>query len=484
MYHALIFNVRAKDSTERQRQLGGYRIATYLRQEGWDIEVIDYVSHWTLEELQELTRSRVTNSTVFFGFSSIFNHWDSGLEDFCVWVKEKYPDIQLIIGAAVTKEIKSNVLDYYINGYGEYAILELTKSLIGNTPHGGIKFDLKYPEKKVIRANIDYPAYPMKSLMVKYENRDFILPTEWLGIEFSRGCKFECIYCTYAVLGVKGDYTRDADDFYTQMMDTYDRFGVKNYFCSDETFNDRSDKIVKFADAADKLSFQPFISGFIRADLLASRPKDWEHIARLGFLGQFYGIETFNHETGKAIGKGMNPDRLLPGLLEARKYFLNNGRKLYRGQISLICGLPYETRETLNKTRDWLVENWQGESFCWFTLEIGATNDRPSILYNNYQKYGYRKINAYDTDLGFASTDHTIEWENDYWNSQEACYYTYELQNYLSNYDFRGTPFTLGNYYEPIEESIHFKHDFKRNVKNLKRFHADIKSYINKKLSL
>ena len=107
--------------------------------------------------------------------------------------------------------------------------------------------------RPLLSANDQYSAFPMKSLNVIYEDRDYIQPYEWLGIEFARGCKFSCDFCNFPVLGVKGDYSRDADDFGIQIKDAYDRFGVTNYLVADETFNDRTEKIAKFADRKARL---------------------------------------------------------------------------------------------------------------------------------------------------------------------------------------------------------------------------------------
>ena len=64
--HALILSIQNRYIT---RNLGAHRIATFLREQGWDIEVVDYVGFWPREQLLELVKSRITNDTVFLGFS-------------------------------------------------------------------------------------------------------------------------------------------------------------------------------------------------------------------------------------------------------------------------------------------------------------------------------------------------------------------------------------------------------------------------------
>ena len=73
-----------------------------------------------------------------------------------------------------------------------------------------------------------------------------------LSFETSRGCRFKCSYCNFPILGVKDDYTRDADDFDTNLRRNYDDWGVTEYIITDDTFNDYVEKIRKYADRVDK----------------------------------------------------------------------------------------------------------------------------------------------------------------------------------------------------------------------------------------
>lgn len=393
MHKSLLFN---NHNVFSQRPGGVYRIATFLRSHDWDVEVVDWAPYWELDELKELARQRITHETVFVGFGCFFSYWDENNDLFCAWLKETFPHIKIILGAGTKPVITSKDIDYFVYGFGENAILAIAASLTGNTPGIGIKFDPDFfgMKTKVVNGNDHYPSFPVRSLMIKYEDRDYIDSSEWLSVEFGRGCIFECTFCNFPVLGVKGDYSRDADDFVLQLKDAYERFGVTNYYAADETFNDRSDKITKFANVVDQLPFRPFFSGFIRADLMVSRPQDWEPLMRLGFLGHFYGIETFNHPTGKFIKKGMHPDKLKDGILQAKDYFLSNDRKLYRGIMSLILGLPHETKETLQDTANWLCTHWKDECADMnpFEIPIDEKMNKLSIIGKDWAKFGYSEL--------------------------------------------------------------------------------------------
>jgi hypothetical protein len=167
----------------------------------------------------------------------------------------------------------------------------------------------------------------------------------------------------------------------------------------------------------------------------------------MGFTGHHYGIESTNPKTLKVIGKGMDPDKLLSGLLDARSYFKKHGS--YKGQISLIAGLPYETRDSLEKTIKWTVENWRTENVMLFPLYIPKNDggDTSSKLTDDWSKYNYRetKVDLYPTikekfgniptqyGTGNALVAHTgLSWENDHWNVQDAMEIV--LGYYMNNY--------------------------------------------------
>lgn len=505
-YHALIFssNVKLND-----RSTGGHRIATFLRDEGWDVEVIDFAAHWKLEELKELLNSRVSSNTMFFGFSCFISYWNNTLTELTHHMKRSYPNIKILLGGssiAFAPAPKENV-DYWVDGFGEKALLEVVKSIVGNTP-SNLMFDVSsFGDKKLIKAIKSYPAYPLDSYKNILEKRDFLKPYEWLTTEFSRGCKFSCTFCNFPILGVKGDNSRTQDDFEEELRHNYDNFGIKNYFIADETFNDRTEKIIKFADVVDKLNFKPFFSGFIRADLLIVHKDSWDPLIKLGMGGHYYGIETFNHASAKVIKKAMNPDKLKSGLLEVKKYF--SERIDYKATISLIAGLPFETKESLLDTEHWMRDNWSDQNATMWPLEIediDYQNDYTNIseFGKNLLNFGIKKMenydeklmvkmenlwdseNQFDDYLGDSFHRKGLKWEHETMNIIEATAISARFQklesfNVLPSWHLNKPSIIMG--YEVDLPAMHYfdVHMLRKGIKNRKKFLQD---YIDNKLSM
>ena len=490
MYHCLIFNVEKENHA---RNLGAYRIAHWLRNQNWDAEVIDYALLWSFDELVQLAKIRINKNTKFIGFSFQFGVWDETLERFAFWLNTFYPDIKLISGSSIWPA-KNTPIDYHIYGFGEYALDHLLKYLFSN---GAKPQMVEYGNIRLIDA-AKYPAYPLSDYSVYYEERDFIQPWEFLCIETGRGCIFKCSFCNFSILGVKTDHSTSSESFERQLKENYSRWGVKNYLISEETFNDRPDKIKKFAKVVNELDFTPWFSAFIRLDLLLSRVDDKKLLEDMNVLGHYYGIESFNSQTAKAFKKGMAPEKIKSGLLDIKKFYSDGGK--YRGTASFILGGPHETKETLDETLKWSIDNWSDQAIAFFVLGIPiGENRRPSELTDNYEKHGYRETtlsklkNKYPNEKGIFqrisnkrkySDDRSLLWENDHMDIIE-CHKIYDnWKKARSEHGFKLTGFMMGKFMGK-NTTINDKLKFNWNQLNEytleeQKWHRE---YINKKLN-
>ena len=418
----------------------------------------------------------------------MFSIWSPVLEQFCGWIKERYPDIAIISGSGVKPMFASDHVDFYVQGFGELALLDLVGWLAGNGSRPRFSLE-KVNGKPIILANDHYAAFPMSSLLVRYQPRDFIQPSEWLTIETARGCKFQCKFCNFPVLGVKGDYSRDAEDFKIQLRETYDTFGVDKYIIADETFNDRTEKISKFADAVQELDFDPYFTAYIRADLMVSRDRDRHELARMNVFGHFYGIESFSTASARAVGKGMDGDRLKQGLADSRRFFENHSAGLYRASLGMIIGLPHETTCSLEQSLAWLIDNWQGQGYTVYPLYIPQGQQAQASRFTmDYARYGYDHMdvqasaqeNEGTRKKGGGAVHHMI-WKNAHMDWYQASAIADKWVAVKYDKDFRPGCFSLAHKLKQkhsIREKINLGYAEFERLKN-----DDIEQYINCKLN-
>ena len=384
------YNILEEDRERKvslRRAAGAHKIASFLREYGADVEVVDFAFMWKLEELKDLWKSRYHSKTLFLGISTTFHQASGYLWQFVEWIREKYPHITIIGGTLSIDKLLGFYCDWYVYGYGEFAALELVKAIKDGTTSKIIHHNIN--GKKIINANINYKSFPKKDLTVRYEDRDFIQPHEVLDLEFSRGCIFQCAFCNYPILSVKEDHSRHEDNLYTELLENYERWGTTRYNLADETVNDYHKKLARYANVVKKLPFKPELQGYARADILVSTKKHWETYVDLGFMSHFYGVESLYHPAAKAIGKGMDSGKLKEGLLEFKEWAYKNNDGFYVAFMSLIAGLPNETYETLTEQVEWLRKNWYDQFSVMGVLQIhmpNATTIRKTLCFARKQK--------------------------------------------------------------------------------------------------
>jgi len=352
---------------QSSRGPGSHKIASHLRDLGnWDVEVIDYWSAFTLDDLKRLVDMRITKKTIFVGFSQAFASYHGKQLHLEKYIKDNYPWVATVAGSIGLIAILNTSADYHVVGRGEYGMEALCKHL---TNSGSVKIkEITHPYSgdkvfKVIDCKYDYPAEPKSRVKVSYEERDLIESNETLTMELSRGCRFKCSFCDYYPLGVKGDWTRDVDDFESELRENYDRWGITNYLLTDETINDRTEKLEKFGAVVKTLPFTPRFHGYMRADLLIHRgQRELDAVKQLNVAGHWYGVESLNHKTAKSVGKGMASDRMKEGLLQLDKDFVVN--------MSFILGLPHESIESMRSTMRWITDNFNHRQVHMYPLSL------------------------------------------------------------------------------------------------------------------
>jgi radical SAM superfamily enzyme YgiQ (UPF0313 family) len=430
MKNAIILN----DSGDEiiRRTMGAYKIADMMRTDGWTVEVIDWSTRWTNEELKQFIDS-LPFEIDMVGVSNLWMQ-DHVIIEQISYLKSEYPNAKIVMGGPKPYQ-RDFGADAMVFGYSEHALKPVLEWLFdnGSMPQG--KYPEWAPQSFLVDANHSYKGLSISKYHVDYHENDFIKNHEALTLEMSRGCRFKCKYCNYAFLGVKEDYSRSEESLYKELMDNYNRWGTTNYIISDDTFNDRDSKIEILANVVERLPFEPNFSCFIRIDLVISKPHQIDLLVRARCWAHFYGIETLHPLAAKAIGKGMHPDRIKKGLLWIKAEFMKR-LGVYRGTTGMIAGLPYEPVESWHEGIKWMRDNW--DSFFYWGLHISTDSDNTtqSDFSMDAGKYGYKltenqEILDWATSKGFNNyittgrqnnklDNRVLVWESEWSNFRQA----------------------------------------------------------------
>jgi hypothetical protein len=437
--HCIVFN----DNQEiKRRTSGAYRFANLLERRGWRVTVVDWVSSWTEEELTHYLDCIVGEDTQLFGISYTWltPQWT---QEFVRNLRDRYPGRKFILGGQQFVQRDLGV-DIALYGYSELAVDDALAWLFDGAalPRGAVR-PLELGGSVLVDCNAHYPAMNLGEYAITYREDDFVQPYEQLTVELSRGCKFKCKYCNYAFLGVREDTSTAEELLRKELTENYRRWGTHLYIIADDTLNDRDSKLEMLARVVESLDFEVNFASFIRLDLAVANPHQMELLSRARVWNHFYGIETLHHGAGKAVGKGMHPDRIKQGLLDMREHMMSR-LGVYRGTLGMIAGLPGEPPESWHASEQWLRDNWSDNSWEWWPLEISTEHNVATVsdFSRDWQKHGYRELtdpdrireieHMYDrrsTGVQHKFDEHSLWWSADWadiGDATEFCYHWHQ----------------------------------------------------------
>lgn len=349
-----------------QRNLGAYRVASALQQEGYSTFVLDYIIHMSVEEIKTALSKHLSEETLWVGFSSTF-FWSNNSNSFLQTQKERMYYTSLDDIESIIKYIKDNSkakliygggkapyfqadenIDYYVIGYADTSIIELTKHI-----QTGSEIKLKYVNDTQIVESTNFDEPKMDNIKTNWKDQ-YVIHKEGLPMELARGCIFKCKFCSYPLLGKKkGTYLRDPSEIKDEMIQNWELYGTESYYMTDDTFNDDNDKIDSLHKIITELPFKLKFSAYLRVDLIHKYPHQATLLKEMGLIGTYFGLETIQPNSAKSIGKGLHPSKVkdrLYWLAEEWKDSVNIG-------AGFILGLPHDTESYFEELISWCMES-------------------------------------------------------------------------------------------------------------------------------
>jgi radical SAM superfamily enzyme YgiQ (UPF0313 family) len=415
----------------RIRPLGAYVIANSLRQAGYSCLVIDHFTDMKKEKLFHFLESFIGENTVFVGYSSslLFSINDGKFQylgvdlDYFVEINQHIKQInnktKIVFGGAYTpkfseftlKSKKNLGVDYLIHGYSEGMIVEFMKNQRAGRSQ-------KFSKKNYGLYEIDYDfkgdSFNFCDENFGWHDDDFIFEGEALPIELSRGCIFKCKFCAYPLLGKnKNDFTylKTEENILSEILSNYERFKTLNYQIIDDTFNERTEKLEMLLKVRDKSKLNLSFVGFNRLDLIHRFPEQISLFKDLNFVGHAFGIETFNYESSKIIGKGLKESDATETLFK-----IKNSMNCVNTSAGFILGLPKENMKTFY---DWFMrvadKDYPLDTIVLNALWLSETTHTKSEFFSNPSKYGYSFVERDITENYSGKI-----WKNEYWSFDEC----------------------------------------------------------------
>jgi hypothetical protein len=436
------------------RGYGAHRIASHLRANNYTCLVLDFCADLTFDDWVEICKNAVGANTKFIGISSTWLPYrtpggDVGkflnpasntgvtLETLYpskgfvydlvqgkldIWIQEakKYnPKVKTIMGGPKIDFYADLPVDNFVVGLGETEILDYLKDTSRIWP----KF-INHDE------NAQAKTWDFAVSKTTYQKEDGLHSDETLSLEFTRGCRFKCSYCSYPLIGQKelSKYVKDKDVLYQELMENYDRWGITKYWCADDTLNDSIEKLEHVATVTRRLPFKLKIRAYTRLDVMVMQPQQLDLLQEIGLVSTWIGLETLHEKTSKIIGKGMNPDKRKSMLIEMRKKW---GHNIFV-DAGYIVGLPYEDSQSVKDAvefsleKDNVIDHLQLQPLILNPKTGALPYTTRSDMDLHYEKYGYSIPNMHQPNF-WTKNDGT-----DITSMLDAIKVVSDLRSYLS----------------------------------------------------
>ncbi|MFA6142117.1 MAG: radical SAM protein [Candidatus Omnitrophota bacterium] len=335
--------------------LGVCYLSAILKKRGIETMIIDAeMNNNSLEECRDLAVAYKPDYICISSTSSIY-HIASELGR----ILKRSIDVPIIVGGPhVTVMPQDSIkgrefFDFGIFGEGETSLVKLIDYLedkrgdIGEI-NGLIYRDasgkiLVNPPTPLITDLDEVPVPDREGLNL--DNYMWSVPGKGMArfttIMTSRGCPFECIFCSaHTVFGKRIRY-RKIKLVVDEIESLVDKFNIRHFVLIDDTLTLRHDRVREFCGEIKKRKLDITWEGWTRADVVD------EEILRVmkdaGFVRISFGIESGNQNILGYIKKGTSLKDYPPAYRAAAKLGIET-----RGSIML--GHPYETRKTAIET--------------------------------------------------------------------------------------------------------------------------------------
>lgn len=338
--------------------LGLAGLASYLARQGIEADIVDFFA--CPDSRRRMRDLLLQNRPAFVGFSCTTSSFLDGVR-LAREAKAVLPDVRVVFGGVHVSALRERmmlehpVVDYIVVGEGEQTLAELMQgsgkpvSVQGLIYREAATGDVVFTGRREQALNLDALPYPAYEKLPGYPH-GYTLPIfNYPSIPnttalTSRGCPYACSYCDRSVFE-KSYRFNSARYIYEHMRYLKGRFGIRHINFYDDQFTFHLQRIEQLADMlADRplgMTFNCAVRGEHVTQSLLGRLK------AAGCWMISLGIETGDQGLLHALNRKVNLEKLADRVRLIKKASI-------RVKGLLMLGIPGETEESVEKTRQFL----------------------------------------------------------------------------------------------------------------------------------
>ncbi len=238
-------------------------------------------------------------------------------------------------------------IDYVFTGEAEWTLLEFCNRIKNNQPVNDV-IGLVYKQdnqvvlkKRELIKNLEEIPYPNLDVIENFSWNNFRYP-----ILTSRGCPYDCIYCSVPVINGKKFRTRSPKHVVDELEFVKNKYNITNFEILDDTFtqNKRRAKDICHELINRNINLSWYCHNGIRADKVDDELA--ELMFKAGCFSVALGIESGDETVFNSIKKGETLEEVTKGVKTLQKAGIKTVGYF-------ILGLPDETPESFEKTLEY-----------------------------------------------------------------------------------------------------------------------------------
>lgn len=358
--HKFYWNVpEAEYGLQRYQPLGLLYVSSSLEKYDVATDFIDQsVDNFSFSDLNNKI---ITNKYDFIGFYS-----DSTLKDIvCRCVRELKNNLKIPIivggpGTLISKEFFDAGCDIICNGEGEITVCEVVDYIKGKKQLNEIK-GISYCENgKIIRnedreliQDLDSVPFPDRNKTQAdkyYDFHKFTMRTPFTTLITSRGCPFNCSFCTSHVFWKRKVRLRSPENITKEIDEILKKYMLKYIYFLDENFGLNMKWLFEFCNLLIRKNYNFHWCCAINPFSFEGRKQEaMEIMKRAGCDHMIMGLQSAVPEILENINR-------IPHQPEAAAETIRIAKKLgILIQLEMIFGLPGDTEETMKQSIDYTI---------------------------------------------------------------------------------------------------------------------------------
>lgn len=243
-------------------------------------------------------------------------------------------------------------LDFVLQGEYEYTLLGLVERMQSQQDLAMVS-GLIYRQNGTVTVNptrpvidnLDELPWPSRKMvpMTKYCDLGNVLPLPSVQMWASRGCPYQCIFCSWPQIMYGGHKyrVRNPVDVINEMEWLVKEYGFKSVYFDDDTFNIGKERMLKISAEIKKRILNVPWAIMARAD--TTDIDTLKSMQDAGLIALKYGVESGVQELVNACQKNLDLNKVTDTVRKTKELRI-------KVHLTFTFGLPGETKETIKKT--------------------------------------------------------------------------------------------------------------------------------------